>query len=53
MHEHCIDIAVCWNVWYVQEEGVDINLKDGDSATPLHFAASRGHADSVSNAKTE
>lgn len=32
----------------VQEEGVDINLKDGDAATPLHFAASRGHVDCVS-----
>ena len=27
---------------------MDINLKDGDAATPLHFAASRGHADCVS-----
>jgi hypothetical protein len=33
---------------YLQEGGVDIDLKDGDEATPLHFAASRGHADCVS-----
>ena len=32
----------------VQDECVDINLLDGDEATPLHFAASRGHADTVS-----
>jgi ankyrin repeat protein len=25
------------------ERGMDLNLKDGDGATPLHFAASRGH----------
>ena len=31
-----------------QDEGVDINLLDGDEATPLHFAASRGHVDTVS-----
>ena len=31
-----------------QDEGVDINLLDGDDATPLHFAASRGHSDTVS-----
>lgn len=31
----------------VQEQGVDINLLDGDDATPLHFAASRGHIDMV------
>lgn len=28
-------------------KGVDINTKDGDGATPLHFAASRGHVDVV------
>jgi ankyrin repeat protein len=33
---------------YLQEGGVEIDLKDGDEATPLHFAASRGHADCVS-----
>ena len=27
---------------------MDINLLDGDDATPLHFAASRGHSDTVS-----
>ena len=32
----------------LQDECVDINLLDGDEATPLHFAASRGHVDTVS-----
>ena len=31
----------------VQEQGVDPNLRDGDGATPLHFAASRGHVETV------
>lgn len=31
----------------VQDQGVDPNLRDGDGATPLHFAASRGHVDCV------
>ena len=35
------------NIVAVQEEKVDINLLDGDEATPLHFAASRGHVDTV------
>lgn len=26
---------------------MDPNLRDGDGATPLHFAASRGHLDTV------
>lgn len=29
------------------DQGVDPNLRDGDGATPLHFAASRGHVDTV------
>ena len=29
------------------DQGVDINLLDGDGATALHFAASRGHLTSV------
>eukprot|EP00090_Calanus_glacialis_P044778 TRINITY_DN8023_c0_g1_i4.p1 TRINITY_DN8023_c0_g1~~TRINITY_DN8023_c0_g1_i4.p1 ORF type:complete len:984 (-),score=275.70 TRINITY_DN8023_c0_g1_i4:1081-3648(-) len=33
--------------WMVQDQGVDINILDGDEATPLHFAASRGHSDTV------
>ena len=33
---------------FLQDEGVDINLVDGDEATPLHFAASRGHTETVS-----
>lgn len=31
----------------VTSKGFDINSKDGDGATPLHFAASRGHVDVV------
>ncbi|KAG8296394.1 hypothetical protein J6590_058250 [Homalodisca vitripennis] len=31
----------------VQDQGVDPNLRDGDGATPLHFAASRGHVEVV------
>lgn len=31
----------------MQEQGVDPNLRDGDGATPLHFAASRGHIDTI------
>jgi ankyrin repeat protein len=31
----------------VSSKAVDINSKDGDGATPLHFAASRGHVDVV------
>lgn len=31
----------------VDEQGVDPNLRDGDGATPLHFAASRGHLTAV------
>ena len=33
--------------WIVDDQGIDINLRDGDKATPLHFAASRGHAKAV------
>ena len=31
----------------VLEKDVDINMRDGDGATPLHFAASRGHTQMV------
>jgi len=35
------------SVFQVKEQGVDPNLRDGDGATPLHFAASRGHVETV------
>lgn len=31
----------------VEDQGVDPNLRDGDGATPLHFASSRGHLTTV------
>ena len=31
----------------VLSQKVDINMKDGDGATPLHFAASRGHVNVI------
>jgi espin len=31
----------------VEDQAVDPNLRDGDGATPLHFAASRGHLSAV------
>lgn len=31
----------------MEEQSVDPNLRDGDGATPLHFAASRGHLTAV------
>lgn len=31
----------------MEDQAVDPNLRDGDGATPLHFAASRGHLDAV------
>ena len=31
----------------IQEQGVSSEVKDDDGATPLHFAAGRGHAQSV------
>lgn len=34
-------------VFQIKDQGVDPNLRDGDGATPLHFAASRGHVDTV------
>ena len=40
-------------IFVLQDECVDINLLDGDEATPLHFAASRGHVDTVSSADND
>lgn len=34
----------------VEEQRVDPNLRDGDGATPLHFAASRGNNISIQTA---
>lgn len=39
-------MCVCM-IEQVRDQGVDPNLKDGDGATALHFAASRGHVDTV------
>jgi hypothetical protein len=44
----CASFNLVLLAFCLQEGGVDIDLKDGDEATPLHFAASRGHADCVS-----
>ena len=33
--------------WLLFFKGVDVNIRDGDEATPLHFAASRGHTETV------
>jgi hypothetical protein len=41
------DLQGVLSVLQVQEQGVDPNLRDGDGATPLHFAASRGHVETV------
>jgi len=40
-------LQVVLSLLQVQEQGVDPNLRDGDGATPLHFAASRGHVETV------
>lgn len=31
----------------IEEQGIDPNLRDSDGASPLHFAASRGHVNTV------
>ena len=43
----CLTKSFRPNYFQVSSKGVDINTKDGDGATPLHFAASRGHVDVV------
>lgn len=35
------------NFFQIEEQGVDANLKDNDGATPIHFASSRGHLDTL------
>lgn len=41
-----MSVCVC-STEQVRDQGVDPNLRDGDGATALHFAASRGHVDTV------
>jgi ankyrin repeat protein len=43
--EYCLlyHIVITYLLKQIDEQKVNIDLKDGDGATALHFAASRGH----------
>lgn len=43
----CVLHVCAYVITQVRDQGVDPNLRDGDGATALHFAASRGHVDTV------
>lgn len=46
-YQPTILLNIYWYLFQVEDQGVDPNLRDGDGATPLHFAASRGHLAAV------
>lgn len=43
--QHFLNILIVYQ--QIEEQGVDPNSKDNDHATPIHFAASRGHLETL------